>query len=506
KMSLKQQTVSGVAWSVVARFGQQSMQFIISILLARLLMPKDFGLVAMIMVFVNFLRLFLQEGFSPALVQKQDLRLIHIYSIFWLNIAVGISLTSIIIAGAPIISSFYKEPQIVLMTRVLAFDFFIMSTGIVPRALLQKKFAFKRLAQIEIATTFLSGGIAIVLAATGYGVWSLVFHCLCTSLFSAALRWIAAGWRPKFTFEIQAVRELFNYSINHWGFNIVNFWARNADNMLIGRVIGSAGLGIYNRAYSLMMLPISQISNVLGQVMFPVFSTIQKEPKRVKQIYLRAMGSISLVAFPIMVGLWVVTKPFILVIYGAKWAGVIPVLQVLCWVGLLQSLMNPTGWIYTSQGRTDWMFRWGVTASLTLIAGISVGVWLGTVKAVAVGYAVSNVLLFYPCIMIPGKLINMTFSDVVKAVAGPFVSAGIMAIGLEMLRTVFPSKWPEWAFLIIQVPLGAVLYVAMLHLFNFRAYREMLKLLSEQWQRRLTRKQALFAGGVSLRQYTKTYE
>jgi hypothetical protein len=333
--------ISGVSWNLTARAGQQVAGFIISIFLARLLVPSDFGVVAMAMVLVNFARLFSEQGFAGALIQKQDLRPAHIHSIFWLNLTIGTGLTLLFWGAAPLLARFYNLPDLTLITQVLAFDFIISSFAIVPRALLQKQLAFKRMAVIEMAVVIVGGLVAIILASLGLGIWSLVFQSLCLSLLTAGGVWSLAGWRPRLIFEKQAVRELFRFSINLFGFNTINFWARNADNVLIGRFLGPVGLGIYDRAYRLMLLPISQICSVLGRVMFPVLSTIQHDPQRIKKIYLEAMGAISLVASPLMFGPPTrLSRP-----YTGKVDCRGSVDPDLSMVGLLQALMNPTSWI-----------------------------------------------------------------------------------------------------------------------------------------------------------------
>jgi len=490
-MDIKQATLSGVSWNLVARLGQQLAQFIISIILAHLLMPNDFGIVAMAMVLVNFARLFSEQGFSSALIQSQNLRPAHLHSIFWLNVALGAVLTALFFGAAPLAAKLYNLPKLSLLVRVLAFDFIISAFAIVPRALLQKQLAFKKMAILEIAATTASGAVAIILACRGFGIWSLIFNSLGLSLFTVGLVWRLTNWRPRLICEIQALRELLSFSLNVIGFNTINFWARNVDNLLIGRLLGPAHLGIYARAYGLMLLPISQISSVLGRVMFPVLSTIQEEPQRIKKIYLEAMGTISLVASPLMLGLLVTARPFVMTIYGVRWIEMVPLLQILSVVGLLQALMNPTGWIYMSCGRTDRMFKMGLLSCTGLILAIALGVWIGTTKAVAISYAVANVALFYPVIMIPGKLIKMKFQELLKEVAGPILSSAIMAAALLSLKPVLIPDSPDWVVLLAQVLFGAALYGALLQLFHVRAYHKARGLLAERWLKYWERRNAV---------------
>ncbi len=216
---------------------------------------------------------------------------------------------------------------------------------------------FSKIAKVNLASTTLSGIGAVVLAYRGGGVWSLVFQNLLNSFFFTIAVYSLCSWRPKWKFSYPALKDLFGYTFNLFGFNFLNYWSRNADNMLIGKFFGSTPLGYYSRAYGLMLLPISQVIGVVSGVMFPALSAIQHDKERVKQVYLRMTSVISLFVCPLMVGLWVTARPFVLTVYGEKWTAIIPLLQVLSILGIFQSLSNPAGWIYTSQGRTDLMLR-----------------------------------------------------------------------------------------------------------------------------------------------------
>jgi PST family polysaccharide transporter len=269
--------------------------------------------------------------------------------------------------------------------------------------------------------------------------------------------------------------------VNLVGFGVVNYWARNADDLMIGRLLGAGALGIYSRAYALMLLPISQVIGVVSDVMFSALSSIKDDRARVKVIYLRAIGVITLLSFPMMTGMFVVAEPFILAVYGAKWIAVVPILQILCLVGLLQSLTNPVGWIYTSQGRTDWMFRWGLFGSSALVIGIVVGALFGSVGSITIGYSLANLLIFYPCIMIPAKLINMSFKEIVAVVAAQFNFSIIMGICVWLLGQALPSHWSSWVHLVVQVLWGVLVYGSLIHFFNISAYRDIHQLVRERW-------------------------
>lgn len=481
---LRQQTISGIGWISVAQVGKQGIQFIISIILARLLTPKDFGLIGMILVFTGFVNLVGELGFGAALIQRHMLEEKHYSSIFWLNAVTGLAFTGLFTLIAPLIANFYDEPQLVSLTRLIVINFAISSFGTVQNAMLNRTMKFRWLAFIEITAVLVAGGLATILALMGYGIWSLAWQILITSITTTLGLWFVTGWRPHLSFDWNAVKDLVGFSSNLLGFNIFNYWARNADNLLIGKFMGTAELGIYTRAYSTMLLPLSQVTSVFGRVMFPTLSKVQSDIVLVKQIYLRSLELIALVTFPMMMGLLVLAKHFVLTLYGPKWEMVTSLLQILSLVGMIQSLVATVGWIYQSQGRTDWMFKWGLFVGFSGVTSFLIGLQIGTVEAVAICYGIVNVLLLYWNFTIPGKLIQLTFVEVLHTIIGTLGCAIGMALAVWALGLLLPTNWPHWAYLIIQAVYGLAVYILLIHTFKIHAYYEARTLLTEQWRKK----------------------
>jgi PST family polysaccharide transporter len=226
--------------------------------------------------------------------------------------------------------------------------------------------------------------------------------------------------------------------------------------------------------------------------MFPTLSKIQDDKVRVKHLYLSTISIIALITFPMMTGLLIVADSFVLALFGSKWADLIPILQVFCLLGMVQSIGTTVGWIYQSQGRTDWMFWWGIAAGSLLILSIIIGIMIGSILSVAVCYTImSGVVLAYHNFAIPGKLINMTFSDVVRSVSGAFGCAVLMAGGVYLLRVILPSEWPHWANLLSQVPFGIIIYIVLIHFFKLKSCVEAKELFWEQWQTHFPRKNSI---------------
>jgi PST family polysaccharide transporter len=318
-------------------------------------------------------------GLGAALIQKQDLKRRYIDTVFWVNLGAGVLLTVFVMVAAPIVAYFYSEPILVPVTRVLAIDFTLSSLNIVQYSLLRKQLAFRRIFWIQALAVFVSGAAAVHMAFSGFGVWALVTQTLVFTTTTAIILWTIAKWHPRFVFEWQAIKDLLGFSGNYLGFNVLRYWTKNTDNLLIGKYIGSSALGIYGRAYGLMLMPVAQVNRVLTQVMFPALASIQDDIRRVRQIYLQATRIIALASFPLMIGLFVVAESFVLLVYGPRWYAMVPILRILCLVGLLQSISTTAGWIYISQGRTDILFRWGLLVSVVRVTGFIIGLRWGLI-------------------------------------------------------------------------------------------------------------------------------
>jgi O-antigen/teichoic acid export membrane protein len=472
-MSLRARTIEAVGWTSGAKTAQHVLQFGLSIILMRTLGPDPFGLIAMILVFSGFVAIFGELGFSSALVQRQDLREEHRSTTFWLNLAMAAVLASITYLAAPFIAAFYREPLLAPMTTWMSLAFLLSAPGFVPRALLQKALRFDVLAKADVAALGVSGAAAIAVAGAGGGAWSLVTQQLVAAAATSALLLWLVGWHPRARWSQQALRELFGYGAGLTGFKLINYWARSADKLLIGRLLGSEALGLYSRAYSLMLLPLTHVVSVLTPVMLPALSSIQGDRARVRGAFLRVINLLTFVTFPMALGLAVVAEPFVLGLLGADWRAVIPLTQILAFVGVTQAVCNPTGWIYTSQGRTDWMFWWAVGAGGFLVLSISIGVMLGGVETVAVAYLAGNLIITIPCLALPGRLVGMTVADVWRVVRGNLLCATGMALLVWGLGQVLSTRMTPLPQLLVQVTTGALGYGALAYVTGQTALKEL---------------------------------
>lgn len=456
--ALREQLAAGVGWTAGAHLAKQAVTLVLQVALARLLAPEQFGLLGMVVVFSGFAALCVDLGFGPALVHaaRVDRRLAS--SVYWLTAAAGLALGALTLAAGPSVAAFYDEPALRALTPLVAAQIALSAFSVVPAALLARELRFRALAAVEVTASLAAGGLAVGLALRGHGAAALGAQLACGAGAGAIGLHLAARFRPALRVDLAAVRELVRYGGFLVGHRVFEYWVRNADKMIIGRALGSEALGLYHRAYSTMLLPVSQIGDVAGRVLFPALSRLRFDPARSRALYLRALRGIAVLSFPLMTGIFAVAEEFLIVVFGAPWAGAAPVLRVLCLVGLMQSIGTTAGWIWRAHGRTDEQFRFGVVAGISALLAFAVGIRFG-VLGVAVAYLVRNLALTWFNFALPGRLIGLRYRDVVAAVAGIAACAGAMGAAVMALGAL--AGPPSPASLAAKTLAGAVLYAAL---------------------------------------------
>lgn len=476
-MSLAARTTTGIFWSGGAQLVRQLLQIGITAVLARLLVPADFGLIGMVVVVTGFLGLFSELGLGPALVQKKDLRSDHLSTAVTVSLLSGCALMLVTMAAAPLIAGFYHDARVVSVTMALALAFPLNSLGVVPLNLLHRRMDFRRLALIEMLSVVAAGGVAVALAARGLGVWSLVGQTLVSALGSSLLGWLVVHQRPTLSFHRAAFDDLFRFSAPVVGSNLLTYCARNFDNLLIGRFLGATALGYYALAYRLMLYPVQNISWVVGRVLFPAFSHLQQDKARVREGYLRSIRFLSLVTFPLMAGMAVMASELVGVIYGPQWDRAIGLVRILSLVGALQSIGTTIGPICLSQGRSDVLFRWNLLSVPVVCLAFAVGLrW--DIEGVAVAYASASLALWYISHAMTNRLINLPMAEFLRALVPPALAATLMAgfVGVVKPAVVAPGWWRTAEVLVLSGMVGALVYGLALALVGSGAIREALAL------------------------------
>lgn len=468
--NIRSRTVRAAGWVLGLRLASQAISFGFGIALARLLVPDDFGLVAMALVFFRLASLFMDVGLGAALIQKKDVRKEHFSSVFWLNAFAGCILGLILFIAAPWLSVFYERAEIENICKALSLGFLLGSITLVPNTRLAKKLLFKYISFSNLVAVITSGIIAIILAAAGYGYWSLVGQLLSQQLVLTMLLWNFSGWRPKVKFSSDAIKELFSFSANVFLTGILQYIAANLDKLLLGKFLGGQILGIYDKAHSMMLFPMQNISSAVGGVMFSSFSIIQSDISRVRKIYLRSTRAIALVTFPMMAGMFVVADSFVLGVLGPQWSELIPVLRILTIAGLVRAITTVTGTLYKSQGAVALQLRINLVMIPIRIAGIVIGLLWGLI-GVAIGFTIASYINSVITLTFAGRLIELRLISLMRSLAPVFIPTLLMAILVWLIRPLSGMQ-DELLIFIGQTIFGITIYLVSIILMDLRAYQD----------------------------------
>jgi PST family polysaccharide transporter len=470
---LKKNTISGIKWTTLSKILRQIVQFIVIIVLSRILNPSDFGLISMLIVFTGFANILQNFGLASAIIQKKDVTQSQLSTIFWLNVIIGLILTTSFILLSKPIADFYNEPQLYSITIFLAFNFLITAFTTVQEALIRKRMDFNKLFAVEIIAVSLAGVLSILAAYNDYGVWSLVIQNIIIHLSSAIILWFIAEWRPSLTIQIKSTLPLLKYGANLAGFNIINYFSRNTDNLVIGKYLNASALGIYSRAYQLMLLPVSEVNQILTKVMFPVFSSIQEDTDRIKSIYLKATRMIAFVTFPLMLTISILAEPLVVTLYGIKWKDVATILSIFSFYGLTQSITTTIGWIFSALGKPDLQFKLGIINTAIAITSIIIGLKWGII-GVTVSYTVcSIIILLYPNWYFAFRLIKLSVKEMINNLTPITIIStitGLITLGFE--KTIFLNFASELK-LIILLLISSVTYLILSLIFKPSYYKEL---------------------------------
>jgi len=479
-MNLETRTVRGIGWSASSQIARLLMQILISAILARLLVPSDFGLIAMVTVFSSFVAIFSDFGLTSAIVQKKEVSDEALSSTFWINVCLGALLTIALAASAPLIAAFYSQPTLTPLVVFISTTFFIASFSNVQSGLLMKRMNFKALAVINICAIGISGPIAVLLTFSGYGVWSLAWYTVLSTLIMVVLTWIYARWIPHFLLGLRHMRGLLRFGANLTGFSFVNYFALNMDNLLVGRFLGSGPLGFYNLAYTLLVFPASNISSVVARVMFPALSIIQYDKQLVREAYITANRYIAVISFPLMIWVLVTAPQLILVVYGPKWISVIPLVQIFALAAIQQSIANNVGWIFLSQGKTDVLFKLSIVTSSILVISFAVGLRWG-VEGVVIAYTIASYLMVYPVLVIAFRLIDLKMNDFFAKLRSTVLATLILGIVAFLLRISLEKLGVTQNVIILAIVTAVSLlsYLALIYVLDRELFTGALDLLAQ---------------------------
>jgi O-antigen/teichoic acid export membrane protein len=414
----------GAAVTLAGQWSGFVIQTLAMIVLARLLTPRDYGIVAGVAAIAGLAEMLKDLGLGAATVQRKDMNDGQLGTLFWVNAGLGVVVAAAVAALAPFIARFYDEPEAFAVTLVLAIPFVFSGLSVQHQALLSRTLQFRRLTTIDILSRATGLAGAIVLAVLGAGYWALVAATLITAVMRCAQLWRACTWRPSRPRWAPGMQPLLSFGGWTSLFAVVNYVSRNADNVLIGHRWGAADLGVYSRAYQLLLLPLQQINAPLSRVALPTLSHLQDQPVAYRRYYKTAMTAISFITLPAMALMAAVADELVRTLLGAKWAGAGPIFQVLVFAGMAQTLGFANGWLYQTTGHARRQAIWGVVSRTLTVGAFFIGLPHGP-YGVAVAYAISTTALMFPGFAIATRGTPVSIQDIGAAVWRPAVIAAV---------------------------------------------------------------------------------
>ncbi|HEU5123466.1 MAG TPA: MOP flippase family protein [Verrucomicrobiae bacterium] len=475
--SLKTKTLGALSWSLVQELSQRGLQFVIGIVLARLLGPKEFGMLAMLTIFIAVSQALVDSGFGSALIQRKNPTQADESSVFYFNIFLGFLMAGLLCLAAPWISQFYNQPQLTSLVRVLSVVLIINSISVVQNALMVRRLDFKRQAMVSVASMSVSGVAALIMAWRGFGVWSLVGQQVTASIVRTAMLWRINTWRPGWIFSWKSLRELFGFGSGMMASALTNRIFDNLTSLVIGKAFSAAMLGYYSRAVTLQDTVSQSLANVANRVTFPVFSQLQNDPERMKRGLRKAMTTLAFVQFPMLIGLAAVAKPLILFLLTEKWAPSIPYLQLLCFAGLLYPMHLLNLNVLTAMGRSDLYFRLGIVKRVLQVVAIVATFPFG-VLAMVVGQVAVSFISFFINGYFTKRFIGYSILEQANDLL-PYAAASV-AMGISVFIIDLPFGEHHAAQLFTKICLGVIIYLILSRGLRLSALGEMKSLFRKR--------------------------
>ena len=473
-MSLKQKASIGLVWSVIQSFGTQVFSFILFLVLARLLTPENFGLIALANIFIAFMQVFLEQG--KVLIQREDLQPEHLDAAFWSQVGSGILLTTILFSSAGLIAGFFEQPKLTLVLRCLSLLVIIDSLSQVHNALLNREFAFKIIALRSLLATVIGGIVGITMAYAGYGVWSLVALNLTSAVISLIVIWTAVDWQPKLRFSQKHFQDLFSFGVYVLAFKFIQFFDKRSDNLLIGYFLGDAALGYYAIAYRILEVMTQLLVNTINKVALPTFSRLQTKPKQLRQLFYQTTHFTSLIAFPTYLGVVVFAPELIVFLFGEQWIPSTVAMQILAFEGIVLSISLFHKSVFMSMGKPSWNVKVILLNATANLVACLVAVRYG-ITAVAIAYVISSYLIFPVSQWAVNKLIGIKLVTYLRQFVTPLVSSAIMVGVILVIKYFLSDIFGSQFIILIGSFVGALVYALCIRLLEPQLFQQIWKFI-----------------------------
>lgn len=471
--NLKNRAKKGFIWNTVERLVTNGIQFILTVILARLLSPDDYGIIAMPAIFLAIAQVFIDSGFANALIRKPDLNEQDLSTAFYFNVLVGIGSYLILFFSSPLIADFFNTPILSKLLKVTALVVFLNSLGIVQQAVLTKKMDFKSQAVISAISTFVSGAIGVWMAYNGYGVWALVFQQVSAALLRVAMLWIYGRWKPLWIWSRESFGYLWNFGSKVIIIGLLDTIFNNVYAFVIGKKYNAKDLGNYTRAQQFADLPINNINSIVQKVTLPLLSEIQDDNTRLSSIYLKLIEMSSLLVVPLMFGLAAMANPLIISLLGKEWEGCVLLFQILC----IARLWTPFNAINVNllqvKGRTDLLLKLEIAKKVVITIILGLTFYRGVVFLVG-GFAVCTFIAFMINTFYTKRLIGVSLWKQLQAILPAIMISIVMMLAILFVNMMLINIY---IMLVIDILLCVILYSMLVYLFRREALKEVISLL-----------------------------
>jgi len=473
---LKKKTTSGLIWSITDLMTNQVLQFVIQIILARLLLPEHFGIVGMILVFIAISNSIIDSGFTQALVRDTNTSNEDYSTVFYFNLSMAIVLYVILYFLANPISVFFEEPQLISILRVLSLGILINSVGIIQRVILIKNVNFKTQTKINIIAGVTSGVVAIICAKMGYGVWSLVIKTLIMQLIQSLLIWFSSKWIPVLVFNFKSFKKFFSFGIKLLLAGIIDIIYNNIFFVIIGKMFSASQLGYYTNSIKLRDVVSMSITAAIQRVTYPVLSSIKLEKERLKYGFRKIIKTSAFIIFPLMIGLAAISDALINLLFGGKWMQSVIYLQLLCFAGMLYPIHAMNLNILQVKGRSDLFLLLEIIKKTLLTVLIALSLWmkLGIIGLICAA-VLDSFIAFGINTFFSGREISYSTKEQIKDLTPIFIVSFIMGAFVYYIGQVIPAS--NFIIIVCQISIGIIIYVLLCKLARIKELNTVYNLL-----------------------------
>ncbi|ERP30807.1 lipopolysaccharide biosynthesis protein [Chitinivibrio alkaliphilus] len=468
KDTLRQRTITALIWSSAERFGQQGIRFFVTLILARLLTPEDYGLMGLILVFIHVTEAFINQGFGQAIIQKKDVSENDLTTAFTLSGAMAALLYAALFFGAPAIAAFYERPELIPLTKFVGLVVLLDALVIIQRVQFEKALDFKNISLAAVSASLMSSGVGLFLAFSGAGVWALAGMMVAQKTVLAGMLWIQSSWIPRGRVSRESFIDLFSFGWKLQVSGMLHASFKNLHALIIGRFFAVDIVGYYTKAKSLKDLPMKNLSRIVGKVTFPAFSAINDDLPRVKRGYTQSMQLLTLVCFPLMCILLATAENLIPFLLGEQWYTSIPFFQLLCLVGMLYPLHASNVNILKVVGRTDLFLKLEIAKKILNLTAILISIRWG-VYALVIGQVVTSYIALFLNAGIAGPLIKYPMHEQIRDVFPYFLCATAAALTAYGVDAFVPLS-SYGLSLLLQLCSGGAVYISLVQLWNLPAW------------------------------------